>query len=84
MQETIDTFNTLKDFLDSPLSTVGSWLGDKVVNSIGVVIDGSYWVLLAVSMCGLFLYVGGVKKASKYTTSPALVYLLLQLLKLSL
>lgn len=82
--ETINTFNTIKDFFESPLSTVGSWIGDKVSVSIIGLIDGSYWLLLAVSMSALFLYVAGQKGAKKYTTCPPLVYFLLQLLKVSL
>lgn len=84
MQETINTINTMKDFLDSPLSTVGTWLGEKVSGSIITLVDGSYWILLGVSMSALFLYVAGQKGARKYTTSPPLIYFLLQLLKISL
>lgn len=84
MQETIETINTVKDFLDSPLSSVGTWVGEKISGSIIALIDGSYWILLGVSMSALFLYVAGQKGARKYTTCGPLVYLLLQLLKISL
>lgn len=82
--DTIETIKRINNFLDAPISTIGSWLGEKVCGSIVSIVDNSYWVLLAFSMCSLFLYVAGQKGAKKYTTSPPLIYLLLQLFKMSL
>lgn len=82
--ETINTFNTIKDFIDSPFSAINSWIGEKISTSIISLIDGSYWIFLGISMSALFLYVAGQKGAKKYTTTPPLIYFLLQLLKISL
>lgn len=82
--ETINTFNSIKDFIESPLSTVSSWLGDKITISAVGLIDCSYWILLPISMATLFMYVAGQKGARKYTTCTPIIYFLLQLLKISL
>lgn len=80
----MEALKSIKDFINSPFSSITEWLSDKFVNSIGFLIDSSHWILLGVGMVALFLYISGYKDSRKYTTLSAVIYLLLKLFKLAL
>lgn len=80
----METLKSLKDFIDSPFSVISSWLSTKIISSISYLVDSFYYLLLGMAMIALFLYISGYKESKKYTTLPAVVYLLLKILKLTL
>lgn len=80
----MEALKSIKDFINSPFSSITEWLSDKFINSITFLIDSSHWVLLGVGMVALFLYIAGYKDSRKYTTLSAVTYLLLKILKLAL
>lgn len=46
--------------------------------SLTGIVSNSFWICLMVSMVGLILYVGGVKKGARYCTASLVVYVFLE------
>ena len=82
--EVVKNINSIKSFFEAPISSMGTWLMDRLTSIVITIANVSYWWLLGAAMVGLFFYVAGHKKFSKYLSLPALIYLVLQILKAAL
>ena len=82
--ETVKTINSIKNFFEAPLSSIGAWLAEKLIGAVITITNVSYWWLLAVAMAALFFYVAGQKKFRKYVGLSPLVYIFLQIIKVAL
>lgn len=79
---------SIKDFFTSPFKAIGDWLVSGFTSGLSsfavLIANKSYWILLSVAMVALFLYIAGQKQFKKYIALPALIYFLLQCLKVVL
>ena len=72
-----ENLNKISDFLSNPKVNIIKWI-------LNILINGSYWVCLYICVFGIIFYILGFNKAGKYATASAIIFFLLQCLKLAL
>lgn len=71
------------------IESIVNGISDKIKEAIagffkGIclsVIEGSYWICLAVCIAALILYIAGQRKAGKYVSISFIIYFVLQSIK---